>query len=575
MRLSAEVLHANLEVDLLNRSWDEGVIYPSSSREQWAMSAIHRSLLKKFHNERMDSRRDLAALQLFLSCNDRCKAFTSIEPNNLVQEIAIGEFKRLLYNFFYEAPMSTALLTRPGISAGFRWGNGSNIGSRSTDFYTKSSNSRMSASNQLLVDLFRQDISITSKLWSDVEAYRSQLFGYEIVRGNRLSFVPKSRDISRTICTEPLLNMLYQQGIAAILERRLKRCFGINLSDQPQRNARLARIGSVNGRFGTIDLSSASDTISLSLIREVIPPDSRKWIELCRSPYTTLPSGEEIELHMVSSMGNGYTFPLQTTLFACLVAACYQVCGIPLYKPDDMTDGNFAVFGDDIIVDYRAYDLVVSCLEILGFSVNRNKSFNEGLFRESCGSDWFSGYNVRGVYISRLITSGDVYSAINRLNRWSAYHGIPLVNTVSYLRRGCRFIGVPYDEADDAGIKVPLSLARRAYGDPHGTWYYLAQCNLPLHASVPTLGPDNQLTRRQLKKIRKLLPDFEYLPDGLLLSQLAGYLRDGRLGLRLNRRKSVLRWHSSPGWDRWPQKTAEERSFGERWKALTELNLVS
>jgi hypothetical protein len=585
MRLSAEVLQANLEVDLYSAGWENSDIYPGISQDQVAMSSLRRSIIKKFHNEVTDKKRDDAALQLFLSCNDKCKNFTTIAPAKLDEEYILGEMKNLVWDFFnprcnktevgdtpYREPL---LLNRTAIASNFGWGGGSNIGSKSTDFYSKSSTSTMASTNDTLVSLFRQDISSTSRLWGDVEAYRSKVRGYEIAQGSRLSFVPKTSEISRTICTEPLLNMLYQQGIGRVLESRLREVFNIDLSLQPSRNARLARIGSVDGRFGTIDLSSASDTISLRLCEQLIPREAMSWLRLCRSPHAILPDGSLLELHMISSMGNAFTFPLQTMIFACLVAAAYRVYDIKLHRPDSATDGNFAVFGDDIIVDRRVYDAVVRCLEILGFTVNRNKSFNEGLFRESCGSDWFSGRNVRGVYISRLLSDGDVYSAINRLNRWSAFNGIPLINAVSYLRRGCRFLGVPYDEADDAGIKVPLALARHARGDLHGTYTYLALCNLPLHASIPALGCDEDLSVRDVDLIREKLPDFFYNQDGLLLAAITGHLRNGRLGLRLNRRRSTLRRRRCPGWDRYPSGNPELDSFGDRWKAFTAMNLSS
>lgn len=586
MRLSAEVLQANIDLDLYTAGWDGPTKLPVvSDHRSYAMQSLSKSIVKKFHNERSDRVRDDRALQLFLQCNETCRNFNTLAPARLDEEYILGEMRNLLWDFFnprcnkvavgdslYREPL---LLNRTAIALQFGWGNGSNIGAKSTDFYTKSSTSTMASTSQGLVDLFRQDISITSRLWSDVEESRSRVRGYEIVQGSRLSFVPKSTEISRTICTEPLLNMLYQQGIGRIIESRLREVFGIDFSIQPARNARLARIGSVDGKFGTIDLSSASDTISMNLCNQIIPREAMNWLRLCRSPVTILPDGGVQELHMISSMGNAFTFPLQTTIFACLVAAAYRIYDIPIIRPDEATDGNFAVFGDDIIVDHRVYDAVVRCLGVLGFTVNRNKSFNEGLFRESCGSDWYCGHNIRGVYISRLLTDGDVYSAINRLNRWSAFHGIPLVNTVGYLRRGCRFIGVPYDEADDAGIKVPLALARHARGDIHGTYSYLVLCNLPLHVRIPALGCDEKLTTRDLDLIREKLPDFFYSSDGLLLAAIAGHLRNGRLGLRINQRRSTLRRRRCPGWDRIPTGNPDLDSFCERWKAFTAMNLSS
>jgi len=270
-------------------------------------------------------------------------------------------------------------------------------------------------------------------------------------------------------------------------------------------------------------------------------------------------------------MGNAFTFPLQTTIFACLVAAAYRILDIKLERPDEHTDGNFAVFGDDIIVDHRAYGLVVRCLGILGFTVNREKSFNEGLFRESCGSDFFSGRNVRGVYVSRLLTDGDVYSAINRLNRWSTTHGIYLPNAVRYLRGGCRFIGVPLDEADDAGIKIPLSLARHARRDRNGAYHYLARCNLVKRVRIPVVGCDVDESSVDIGRV--LLPDFVYRSNSVLLSLLAGTLRNGSIGLRIDQRRSVLRRRKCPGWDSVPPGDQFMVAHHSRWKFAVEVNL--
>jgi hypothetical protein len=580
MRLNAEVLHSYLKLDLYSAGWLEVEDHPTLTKRQLAMNSINRSLLKKFHNDETDVERDQKALALFLECNDRCASFGTIQPRRLDEEYVIGELRSIVYDFFYPSSGKSAsreplLLNGPAIARGFGWGSGSNIGSSSTDFFTKLANSKMSTTNQGLPLLFRQAIS-SDKLWAGVEAFRHKTFGTDIVKGSRLSFVPKSRNISRTICTEPLLNMLYQKGIASVLEGRLREVFNIDLSLQPDRNARLARCGSIDGRFGTIDLSSASDTISMSLVRELIPREALNWLHVCRSPRTILPDGREIELHMISSMGNAYTFPLQTMIFASLVKAAYKVSGIRFQKPSLATDGNFAVFGDDIIVDHRVYDLVTRCLTILGFTVNLNKSFNEGFFRESCGSDYYHGYNIRGVYIQTLLDSGDLYSAINRLNRWSAYHGIFLTRTVGYLRSGCRFLGIPYDEADDAGIKVPLALIRNVRRNRNGAVNYLALCRVPRRVFLP---PDDPTVTPSLagrvRKLRVLLPKFVYHPEGLLVSVLAGHLRDGHITLRSKGNKTVLRKRCTPCWDYIASYRNESSGFGDRWKAFTEANLVS
>jgi len=356
--------------------------------------------------------------------------------------------------------------------------------------------------------------------------------------------------------------MLFQKGIAGVLERRMRQVLKIDLSTQPNINARLARVGSETGEFGTIDLSSASDSMSLSLVREFFPASVVRWLELTRCESTILPDGREIELHMISSMGNAFTFPLQTIFFSALVYGAYRALEIPFIRTREHSLGNFAVFGDDIIVHRKAYDLVVRMLQLSGFSVNVDKSFNTGLFRESCGHDYYDGYNVRGVYIKQLCDANDCYSAINRLNRWSARHGVALCSLVEYLSRKCRFLPVPYDEDDSSGIKVPEALlTRRVRSRDTQATAYRASVLVPRKVRVDPL-----------KGVPKL-PRWYENPDGLLLALLAGSIRDGFVGLRSNGRKAVIRKRYSSRWDYIPFAHAERHGYHEGWKAYVSINL--
>jgi len=480
-----------------------------------------------------------------------------------VETIAIGEAKDFLYRFFYpNEETCERLLTMSKITDNFGLGNGANIGSYSTDFLSKIGTSRMSATDRSLHMLYMQAIS-EDAIWSDVESIRSVSRGFDIVRGSRLSFVPKTAEISRTICTEPLCNMLFQKGIGAVLERRIQETLGISLKTQPDKNRALSRLGSKDGSFGTIDLSSASDSMSLGLVREMFPKHVVSLLELTRSPVTTLPGGAEVELHMVSSMGNAFTFPLQTLLFSSLVYGAYRVHSIDFERPRGQSLGNFAVFGDDIIVVQKAYDLTVRLLGLCGFSVNVDKSFNEGLFRESCGHDYYDGQNIRGVYIKSLLNVSDRYSAINRLNGWSAKWGISLNNTISYLMKGTRFLPVPYHEMDTAGIKIPLrDLKRRRTDKATGGYIYRFLDFVPNAYSVTDV-------EIRPPRIRGWINN----PSAVLMAALAGTLRAGKLVIRVERQVTRLRWRSSSSWDCPLPDHGESRGFGERWKSFVELNL--
>jgi hypothetical protein len=577
MRINASTLATLLESDLLSNGWigskDSDL---DQTPRQFAMTSISKSLTKKFLSGTQGTtpETDAKALDLFLKVNENCREFqyrTSELPDHV--KVALGEAKSFLYNFFYLSDRNHTgkwgdhekeLLNLGDIAQGFGVGPGSSIGSPSTDWYSKFALSDLCSSNSLLPILYRQAIC-GNKSWASLEALRLANFGSRIDPSSRLSFVPKTSEISRTICTEPVLNMIFQKGIASLLEGRLQQVVGIDLRIQPDKNRRLARVGSITGEFGTIDLSSASDSMSLQIVEEFFPPPVVRWLKRTSCRSTVLPDGRTVELHMISSMGNAFTFPLQTIFFTSLVYGAYRALEINLECPRRWRDGNFAVFGDDIIVKKEAYDLLINLLTFSGFAVNVDKSFNSGLFRESCGHDYYSGHNVRGVYIRNLNDMCDFYSAINRLNRWSAAHGVVLNSLVTFLTSRCRFNPVPYDEDDIAGIKIPRELLKeRVRSDRNtGGLRYRAMTVRNRSFSVDPLKVDRGRPR-----------GFMLNPDGLLLALLVGSIRNGRIGVRVPSRKVVVKQRFSSRWDYIPADQIVRSDFSERWKSFVSYNLM-
>lgn len=316
-----------------------------------------------------------------------------------------------------------------------------------------------------LIPWYRSALAETG-LWSEAEMLRSSKFRFLRVEGGKLFFAPKNAEISRTCCTEANLNMLFQMSLGAFFEYRLEKHFGISLSTQPDFNRELARVGSIQESFGTIDKVSASDSMSWQLILRILEDGFTKAVlSRSRSETAVLPDGSKVVLNMISTMGNGFTFPLQTIIFASAVRACYQVMGFPCHCPKTQ----YGVFGDDIIVRREVYGFYCRMITKLGFEVNVAKSFNTGPFRESCGHDYFRGHNVRGVYVRSLELPQQIYSCINRLVRWSTDSGIPLTRTINFLRGQVRKVLVPPSEADDAGFKVPFICTRPSVDNQY--WY--------------------------------------------------------------------------------------------------------
>lgn len=414
--------------------------------------ALRNSFFKKLAPGGNSPKADEEALKKFRRINAAVAENFRYEAESEVDALAWDYF-RSSFASVLDFEVSGVNFDLDFIRSNFNVGPGASIGVNSESFYTKLFDGDLSASHPFLVALYRAAV-FQSDLWGNAEKLRSSRFGTKIVEGNRLFFVPKTSEISRTCCTEPLVNMLMQQALGEFLLLRLRKHFGITLDAQPDFNRELARLGSVDGSFGTIDLVSASDSISWSLVQQICPPNLLGFFRLFRCDRTTLPSGEEEVLKMISTMGNGFTFPLQTIIFACAVRAVYQLKGLNSSCPRTQ----FGVFGDDIVVRREAYDAVCRLLVKLGFEVNGGKSFNTGPFRESCGHDWYNGHYVRGVYIRSLETRSEVLSAINRLNRWSALADIPLPATIQHLcgLHKISHLVVPYSEQDDAGLKVPF-----------------------------------------------------------------------------------------------------------------------
>lgn len=212
------------------------------------------------------------------------------------------------------------------------------------------------------------------------------------VPGNRFTSVKKNSKTDRGICIEPSLNLYFQLGVGALISEKLGRYYGWSKATQPAYHQVLARIGSLTGSISTIDLKAASDSVSRALVKLLLPRD---WYERldqlrCRS---TLIDGRWYRIEKFSSMGNGYTFELETLLFLTL---CKVLAREPI-REDPFTPGlAISVFGDDIIVPTSISKSVVLALSFFGFVVNEEKTYLKGPFRESCGGDYYRGYNVRG-----------------------------------------------------------------------------------------------------------------------------------------------------------------------------------
>lgn len=225
---------------------------------------------------------------------------------------------------------------------------------------------------------------------------------FELVQGNVMTVVPKNAKTDRVICYESHCNIRLQLAVGSYMRERL-RFHGINLDDQSI-NQRRATLGSKFGGLATLDLKAASDTVALELVHQLLPVDWACHLDMLRAKYTMWPDGVWRKNEKFSSMGNGFTFELESLIF-------YALCAT--------VTNNVSVYGDDIIVPTSSAEEVISLLSDCGFEVNTSKSYWTGYFRESCGEDSACGVNVTPVYLRVIPRHRDeVVKLHNAVRKW-------------------------------------------------------------------------------------------------------------------------------------------------------------
>lgn len=352
----------------------------------------------------------------------------------------------------------------------------------------------------------------------------------------KLQFVPKSVSRLRSIAMEPATLQYYQQGflssIKTYLEEHpyLKR--RIDLSHGQERNCSLAKKGSISGSYSTIDLSMASDSVSLALIRDWFRESCLYPGMICtRSQRVLLPGGDEIPLPLFASMGSALCFPIECIVFAAITEAGILSAG------GDPRISNFSIYGDDIVVETAYAPFVVERLRENGFIPNQDKTFSgtgRSLFRESCGGEFLDGVDVTPIRLSRFfsgyssrsdntnkginVTSAQFASLVDLCNR--TYERLPhvrefLIKELLQLPRSFRPLFVPQGESGGITTCDPTNYQLRARyqygpGTTYSTLYYhgIAACkrvrNREEHESVRLFETLRLLERRPYSSFNPL-----------------------------------------------------------------------
>jgi hypothetical protein len=226
----------------------------------------------------------------------------------------------------------------------------------------------------------------------------------------RLAVVPKDFRGHRLICIEPKEMMFHQQGLMRVLYELVHSSMwtrkAINFFDQSH-SQRL----SSSYNMATVDLSDASDRVSKTLCRMLLPKSVWRLLSKYRSRSIDLSEWaggltfSKVETYETAfTMGNALCFPVETLVFWALSLATMlaSITSLKEFKSLSLQLQNrmlrrcpLRVFGDDIIVPMRFHSAVCDTLLDAGMVVNFAKTCSDSLVREACGSWYFAGYDVR------------------------------------------------------------------------------------------------------------------------------------------------------------------------------------
>jgi hypothetical protein len=263
---------------------------------------------------------------------------------------------------------------------------------------------------------------------------------------SKLIAVPKTQKGPRLIASEPVCNQWIQQGVADLLRQRVaSSTLGLSIDFFDQEPSRQDALdASRHGRRSTIDLSSASDRLSLELVENMLGGNHSllDMLSACRTRFLTNPIDKKLpkllKLKKFASMGSALTFPVQSIVFTLLAI------GVGSYLSPKATNRSLArrirVFGDDIIIPNEWVDTYCALLAQVGLKVNLSKTFTKGNFRESCGMDAWMGYDVTPPYVRWPSAELDSRSAVGYVAVSNNFFMKGLWKTSAYLETAAAWV---------------------------------------------------------------------------------------------------------------------------------------
>ncbi len=348
----------------------------------------------------------------------------------------------------------------------------------------------------------------------------------------RVICVPKTMKTPRIIAIEPACMMYMQQGILRLFEDALHTSrYGSLISWAFQEpNQLLAQQGSLFGDLATLDLSEASDRVSIRHVDAMLRnhPNLAAGVFATRSSKADVPGHGIIPLAKFASMGSALCFPFESMVFMTIVMLGIQSQLSRRLTHDDIQSfmGAVRVYGDDIIVPTDYVLSVIEHLELFGYKVNSSKSFWIGKFRESCGKEYYDGHDVSISRVRRMFPTKrkDVQEIISLVALRNLLYKAGLWQSAGYLDSQIeRLIPFPYvqDTSPLLGRFSYVSFGQETREDPH--------LFRPLVRGVKVVSKPPRDSLDELGALRKCLTLLELREGGPLPGSFVDHLeRSGR-----------------------------------------------
>jgi len=233
----------------------------------------------------------------------------------------------------------------------------------------------------------------------------------EVACGSNVSIkaVPKAYDKPRIIGMEDAGRAWVAQAVNYSLREAVQSspyAEYFHFTSQEE-NSWICSVSSTAGDLATIDQTSASDSITWSLVVDMFPACVIRDLRRVR-PFYKVVDGKFSSLQMALSSGHACTATLETIVFLAIDIAVAEYVGTVLGKDQSYWGpSRVVVYNDDQIVPVECVDLLQSVHQALGLIPNLQKSFWVGPFREACGQEAYNGFSISHAYFPRKTLSWD------------------------------------------------------------------------------------------------------------------------------------------------------------------------